>query len=144
MLHIKHVHSNIEAINTFITDKFASTIQFIKVPILFNMEFPIVVLNYDHKGYSNTFVATFGPYVLIMEKRMVDHLGGCVTYQKFYCGTKVSLFKLLLPLVKIFLKKNNQFTYSEDLPMRLHRNDLRKKNHYFKNDMKKFSYRIRT
>ena len=24
--------------------------------------------------------------------------------------------------------------------MRLHRNDLRKKNHYFKNDMKKFSY----
>ena len=71
---------------------------------------------------------------------MVDHLGGCVTYQKFYCGTKVSLFKLLLPLVKIFLKKNNQFTYSEDLPMRLHRNDLRKKNHYFKNDMKKFSY----
>ena len=59
LLHIKHVHSNIEAINTFITDKFASTIQFIKVPILFNMEFPIVVLNYDHKGYSNTFVATF-------------------------------------------------------------------------------------
>ena len=103
------------------------------------MEFPIVVLNYDHKVIP-ILCSNIRPYVLIMEKRMVDHLGGCVTYQKFYCGTKVSLFKLLLPLVKIFLKKNNQFTYSEDLPMRLHRNDLRKKNHYFKNDMKKFSY----
>ena len=48
---------------------------------------------------------------LIMDKKMVDKNQGCETHQTFYCGTNIFFFKLLLPIVKIFLKKNNQFTY---------------------------------
>ena len=140
LLHIKNVHSKIDAVNTYVSDEFASTIQFIKIPMLLNIEFPIVVLNYDTKDYFNTFVATFGPYILIMDKKTENKNQGSETHQTFYCGTNIFFFKLLLPIVKIFLKKNNQFTYSEDLPMRIQRHNLRKNNHFFRDENKRYSY----
>tara|TARA_Y100001936_G_C15925579_1_gene586495 strand:+ start:387 stop:851 length:465 start_codon:yes stop_codon:yes gene_type:complete len=100
------VYESKQSLQPIVDENYVGSINLTKLPILFGIEIPIVVVNYEYTVNNEIYYSSFGPFLIVINNKRKITNNEYEIESRFAVLNK-PFFNFLTPLIIRIIKKNN-------------------------------------